>query len=77
MSLPRRLLLLALLLVLLFVACALLYVAVQTRNAFWLLGSLAVFAVLITAWIRTLIAVRRRARRARAAGPDRSAAGPL
>ena len=61
-SLTRRLLLFAVLLALLLGACALFYIALQTRNAWFLLASIAVFAVLGTAWVRTLIALRRRNR---------------
>ena len=64
-SLRRRLLTFGALLVLLFLGCGFVYLALQTRTAWWLLGALVAFAVLAVLWVRTIIAMRHRVRRDR------------
>lgn len=64
-SLPRRLLALAGLLVLLLLACGMLYLALQLRDPWWFLGAVVTFVVLAVAWVTTIVAIRRAVRRVR------------
>ena len=61
----RRLPTFGALLVLLFLGCGFVYLALQTRSALWLLGALAAFGVLAVLWVRTIVAMRTRVRRDR------------
>lgn len=65
LSLPRRLLALAGLLVLLFLACGSLYLALQLRNGWWFLAAVAFLLVLAGSWVMTIVAMRRAVHRRR------------